>query len=83
MEPNYLHIWPRNTFMMIALPNMVITHGHDPLGHRMELVVAVVAGMWQGAVGADKVPGGTPSLCQESNSLGRVESRTGPPKLFL
>ncbi|XP_005608001.1 kynurenine 3-monooxygenase isoform X1 [Equus przewalskii] len=21
MEPNYLHIWPRNTFMMIALPN--------------------------------------------------------------
>lgn len=25
MEPNYLHIWPRNTFMMIALPNMVLT----------------------------------------------------------
>lgn len=23
MKPNYLHIWPRNTFMMIALPNMV------------------------------------------------------------
>lgn len=23
MEPNYLHIWPRNTFMMIALPNLV------------------------------------------------------------
>ncbi|ELK02297.1 Kynurenine 3-monooxygenase [Pteropus alecto] len=22
MEPNYLHIWPRNDFMMIALPNM-------------------------------------------------------------
>uniref|UniRef100_A0A8D1DD68 Kynurenine 3-monooxygenase n=1 Tax=Sus scrofa TaxID=9823 RepID=A0A8D1DD68_PIG len=22
MEPNYLHIWPRDTFMMIALPNM-------------------------------------------------------------
>ncbi|XP_053088876.1 kynurenine 3-monooxygenase isoform X2 [Pangasianodon hypophthalmus] len=22
MEPNFLHIWPRNTFMMIALPNM-------------------------------------------------------------
>lgn len=22
MEPNYLHIWPRNIFMMIALPNM-------------------------------------------------------------
>ncbi|XP_045392932.1 kynurenine 3-monooxygenase [Lemur catta] len=21
MEPNYLHIWPRNAFMMIALPN--------------------------------------------------------------
>uniref|UniRef100_A0A8C4QZP0 Kynurenine 3-monooxygenase n=1 Tax=Eptatretus burgeri TaxID=7764 RepID=A0A8C4QZP0_EPTBU len=21
MEPNFLHIWPRNTFMMIALPN--------------------------------------------------------------
>ncbi|XP_055275680.1 kynurenine 3-monooxygenase isoform X2 [Moschus berezovskii] len=21
MEPNYLHIWPRDTFMMIALPN--------------------------------------------------------------
>uniref|UniRef100_A0A8D3DNQ4 Kynurenine 3-monooxygenase n=1 Tax=Scophthalmus maximus TaxID=52904 RepID=A0A8D3DNQ4_SCOMX len=21
MKPNYLHIWPRNTFMMIALPN--------------------------------------------------------------
>lgn len=21
MEPNYLHIWPRNSFMMIALPN--------------------------------------------------------------
>lgn len=38
MEPNYLHIWPRNTFMMIALPNMVITHGHSSLGHGMELV---------------------------------------------
>ncbi|XP_010835026.1 PREDICTED: kynurenine 3-monooxygenase [Bison bison bison] len=24
MEPNYLHIWPRDTFMMIALPNMVV-----------------------------------------------------------
>lgn len=24
MEPNYLHIWPRNAFMMIALPNMVM-----------------------------------------------------------
>lgn len=23
MKPNYLHIWPRNTFMMIALPNTV------------------------------------------------------------
>ncbi len=23
MKPNYLHIWPRNTFMMIALPNLV------------------------------------------------------------
>ncbi|MEE6519428.1 hypothetical protein FKM82_031262, partial [Ascaphus truei] len=22
MEHNYLHIWPRNTFMMIALPNL-------------------------------------------------------------
>ncbi|XP_040285233.1 kynurenine 3-monooxygenase [Bufo bufo] len=22
LEPNYLHIWPRNTFMMIALPNL-------------------------------------------------------------
>ncbi|KAI2802292.1 hypothetical protein RDWZM_010281 [Blomia tropicalis] len=22
MEPNYLHIWPRGTFMMIALPNL-------------------------------------------------------------
>ena len=21
MEKNYLHIWPRNTFMMIGLPN--------------------------------------------------------------
>lgn len=21
MKPNYLHIWPRGTFMMIALPN--------------------------------------------------------------
>lgn len=25
MEPNYLHIWPRHTFMMIALPNTVCT----------------------------------------------------------
>ncbi|XP_006638721.2 kynurenine 3-monooxygenase [Lepisosteus oculatus] len=25
MEPNYLHIWPRNTFMMIALPNLDMT----------------------------------------------------------
>ena len=24
MEPNYLHIWPRDTFMMIALPNTVV-----------------------------------------------------------
>ena len=22
MEVNYLHIWPRNEFMMIALPNL-------------------------------------------------------------
>ncbi|XP_034041456.1 kynurenine 3-monooxygenase [Thalassophryne amazonica] len=22
MKPNYLHIWPRNTFMMIAMPNL-------------------------------------------------------------
>lgn len=60
MEPNYLHIWPRNTFMMIALPNMVITHGHAPLGHGMELV-----GMnwlwWQGL--------GGPEMCQVSYSL--------------
>lgn len=38
MEPNYLHIWPRNTFMMIALPNMVLTQGHVLLGSRMGLV---------------------------------------------
>lgn len=38
MEPNYLHIWPRNTFMMIALPNMVRTQGHILLEHRMGLV---------------------------------------------
>lgn len=25
MKPNYLHIWPRNTFMMIALPNLDFT----------------------------------------------------------
>lgn len=25
MEPNFLHIWPRNTFMMIALPNLDMT----------------------------------------------------------
>ncbi|XP_060087509.1 kynurenine 3-monooxygenase isoform X2 [Heteronotia binoei] len=25
MKPNFLHIWPRNTFMMIALPNLVWT----------------------------------------------------------
>ncbi|RLV96441.1 hypothetical protein DV515_00012580 [Chloebia gouldiae] len=37
MEPNYLHIWPRNTFMMIALPNMVLTQGHVLLGNRMGL----------------------------------------------
>ena len=24
MEKNYLHIWPRGQFMMIALPNQVI-----------------------------------------------------------
>ena len=23
MNPNHLHIWPRQTFMMIALPNTV------------------------------------------------------------
>jgi hypothetical protein len=23
MDPNHLHIWPRYTFMMIALPNLV------------------------------------------------------------
>ncbi|KAM9009857.1 kynurenine 3-monooxygenase isoform 2-T2 [Ara ararauna] len=35
MEPNYLHIWPRNTFMMIALPNMEfekLTTGEQVLG---------------------------------------------------
>uniref|UniRef100_A0A3B4BHG3 FAD-binding domain-containing protein n=1 Tax=Periophthalmus magnuspinnatus TaxID=409849 RepID=A0A3B4BHG3_9GOBI len=26
MKPNYLHIWPRNTFMMIALPNLTLIH---------------------------------------------------------
>ena len=25
MEKNYLHIWPRGQFMMIALPNQVQT----------------------------------------------------------
>ena len=25
MKPDFLHIWPRNTFMMIALPNLVRT----------------------------------------------------------
>lgn len=25
MPKNYLHIWPRNTFMMIALPNLDCT----------------------------------------------------------
>ena len=25
MDPGHLHIWPRQTFMMIALPNMVNT----------------------------------------------------------
>jgi len=24
LDPNYLHIWPRHTFMMIALPNRVL-----------------------------------------------------------
>ncbi len=28
MERNYLHIWPRNTFMMIALPNLVRSCNH-------------------------------------------------------
>ncbi len=28
MEPNFLHIWPRNTFMMIALPNLVRSCNH-------------------------------------------------------
>ena len=23
MDPNHLHIWPRKTFMLIALPNLV------------------------------------------------------------
>ena len=24
MDPNHLHIWPRHSFMLIALPNKVI-----------------------------------------------------------
>lgn len=54
MEPNYLHIWPRNTFMMIALPNMVITHRHAPLGHGNGACgkeLAVVADTWRGLGG--------------------------------
>lgn len=78
MEPNYLHIWPRNTFMMIALPNMVITHGHTPFGHGMEFVGMnwmwwQVAGMWQGL--------GGPKMCQVSHSLRGC--RAGPPKPAL
>jgi kynurenine 3-monooxygenase len=26
LDPNHLHIWPRHSFMLIALPNKVITH---------------------------------------------------------
>lgn len=29
MEPNYLHIWPRNAFMMISLPNLVSMAAFD------------------------------------------------------
>lgn len=25
LDPNHLHIWPRHSFMLIALPNKVIT----------------------------------------------------------
>lgn len=59
MEPNYLHIWPRNTFMMIALPNMVIIRGHAPVGHGMELV-GINWLWWQGLGGMAQCQEGTP-----------------------
>jgi kynurenine 3-monooxygenase len=26
LDPNHLHIWPRHSFMLIALPNKVLSH---------------------------------------------------------
>jgi kynurenine 3-monooxygenase len=28
LDPNYLHIWPRHSFMLIALPNQVYTYAY-------------------------------------------------------
>jgi kynurenine 3-monooxygenase len=30
LDPNHLHIWPRHTFMLIALPNPVIFFSFVP-----------------------------------------------------
>lgn len=77
MEPNYLHIWPRNTFMMIALPNMVITHSHASLGHGMELVgmnwlwwQACGRG-WEGQQVARRDPQPVPDIPQPGRGAGQ------------
>lgn len=41
MKPNYLHIWPRNTFMMIALPNLVSVTFYHPLSCVLTEISAV------------------------------------------
>lgn len=33
MEPNYIHVWPRETFMLIALPNKVCFIFRNCLGY--------------------------------------------------
>jgi 2-polyprenyl-6-methoxyphenol hydroxylase-like FAD-dependent oxidoreductase len=37
MDPNHLHIWPRQTFMMIALPNVVCIY-HQSRKYHTQLI---------------------------------------------
>lgn len=40
LDPNHLHIWPRHTFMLIALPNPVISFSNGS-SHRLCIVLLI------------------------------------------
>src|ERR1700761_9605266 len=46
LDPNYLHIWPRHSFMFIALPNKVckLRREDSPLEHQARCHLITIKG---------------------------------------